>query len=212
MKRILCYGDSNTWGAVPMNSIDDVRRWGPAERWPCVMANALGDDWNLNEEGMPGRKTVHDDPIEGIHLNGKTYLQPCVDSHWPLDVITIMLGTNDLKHKFSLNPIDIAFGVGSILFAINRLVPTWTIAPRLLLVSPAPVIAPGWLEPLFADAEPKALQLASLYKQQAERYGAAFFDAGTVAQVSLVDGVHFDADQHRVLGMAIAAEVSKLFA
>jgi len=212
MKRILCYGDSNTWGTAPMNSIDDVRRWGPGERWPCVMAHALGDDWTLIEEGLPGRTTVHDDPIEGVHLNGKSYLQPCLDSHWPLDVIIVMLGTNDLKHRFSLNPIDIAFGAGALLFAISKLVPAWTSAPRLLLVCPAPVIAAGWLAPLFAGAEPKALQLASLYKQQSERHGAAFFDAGTVARVSPVDGVHLDADQHRVLGMAVAAEVTEVLA
>jgi lysophospholipase L1-like esterase len=210
MKRILCYGDSNTWGTAPMKSIDDVRRWGPNERWPCVMANALGSDWTLIEEGLPGRTTVHDDPIDGIHMNGKTYLQPCLDSHWPLDVIAVMLGTNDLKHKFSLNPIDIAFGVGTLLFAMSRLVPPWTYAPKILLICPAPAVEAGWLAPLFQDAESKAVQLASLYKWQADRHGAAFFDAGTVAKVSPVDGVHFDADQHRALGLAIAGEVKRL--
>jgi lysophospholipase L1-like esterase len=176
------------------------------------MANALGSDWTLIEEGLPGRTTVHDDPIDGIHMNGKTYLQPCLDSHWPLDVIAVMLGTNDLKHKFSLNPIDIAFGVGTLLFAMSRLVPPWTYAPKILLICPAPAVEAGWLAPLFQDAESKAVQLASLYKWQADRHGAAFFDAGTVAKVSPVDGVHFDADQHRALGLAIAGEVKRLIA
>jgi len=143
-------------------------------------------------------------------LNGKTYLQPCLESHWPLDVITVMLGTNDLKPKFSLNPTEIAFGVGALLFTIKSLAPPWTNAPKLLLICPAPAIGSGWLAPLFDGADGKARQMAPLYKWQADRYGAAFFDAGTVAKVSPVDGVHFDADQHRVLGLAIAAEVKKL--
>lgn len=210
MKRVLCYGDSNTWGEAPMKSIDDVRRWGPDKRWPCVMAQSLGSGWTLIEEGLPGRTTVHDDPIEGIHMNGKTYLQPCLESHWPLDVITVMLGTNDLKPKFSLSPTEIAFGVGALLFTIKSLAPPWTNAPKLLLICPAPAISSGWLAPLFDGADDKARQMAPLYKWQADRYGAAFFDAGTVVKVSPVDGVHFDADQHWVLGLAIAAEVKKL--
>jgi lysophospholipase L1-like esterase len=210
MKRILCYGDSNTWGAAPMKSIDDVRRWGPDERWPAVMAQALGDGWTLIEEGLPGRTTVHDDPIEGGHMNGKTYLQPCLESHWPLDVIAVMLGTNDLKSKFSLNATDIALGVGSLLLTIRRLSPPWTKAPKLLLICPPPVTCSGWLAPLFDGADDNARKMAALYKWQADRNGAAFLDAGAVANVSQVDGVHFDVDQHRALGLAVAAEVKKL--
>jgi lysophospholipase L1-like esterase len=210
MKRILCYGDSNTWGNAPMKSIDDVRRWGPDERWPGVMAQALGSGWTLIEEGLPGRTTVHDDPIEGVHMNGKTYLQPCLESHWPLDIITIMLGTNDLKAKFSLNPTDIALGVGALLLAIRRVTPPWTKAPKLLLICPPAATSAGWLAPLFDGAEHKAREMAPLYKWQADRYGAAFFDAGTVANVSPVDGVHLEIDQHRALGLAIAGEVKKL--
>jgi lysophospholipase L1-like esterase len=193
-----------------MKSIDDVRRWGPDERWPCVMARALGGGWTLIEEGLPGRTTVHDDPIEGAHLNGRTYLQPCLESHWPLDIIAVMLGTNDLKPKFSLSPTDIAFGVGALLFTIKSLAPPWTKAPKLLLICPPPVISSGWLAPLFDGAEGKARQMARLYQWQADRYGATFFDAGTVAKVSPVDGVHLEVDQHRALGAAIAAEVEKL--
>jgi lysophospholipase L1-like esterase len=193
-----------------MESIDDVRRWGPDERWTCVMARALGGGWTLIEEGLPGRTTVHDDPIEGVHLNGKTYLQPCLESHWPLDVIAIMLGTNDLKRKFSLGPTDIAFGAGALLFAIKKLAPPWANAPKLLLISPPPAVCTGWLAPLFDGADGKARQLAALYRRQADRFGAAFFDAGTVVTVSPVDGVHLDVDQHRALGLAIAAEVKKL--
>src|SRR5271154_2317577 len=122
MKRVLCYGDSNTWGTAPMKNMDDVRRHEPHVRWPGAMVAALGSDWTLVEEGLGGRTTVHDDPIEGIYKNGKTYLQPCLESHWPLDAIALMLGTNDLKPKFSLSANDIASGIGALLFTIKSLV------------------------------------------------------------------------------------------
>ncbi len=210
MNRIMCYGDSNTYGTAPMESMDDVRRWGPDERWPCVMHKALGADWTLVEEALPGRTTVHDDPIEGIFKNGKTYLEPCLYSHWPLDVITVMLGTNDLKPKFSLGPQDIAFGVGVLLATIKMVTPPWTKAPKLLLISPPHAFASGWLKELFAGSDEKAKRMAGFYKDQAARYGAAFFDAATVAKCSPVDGVHFDVANHKALGLAVAAEVKKL--
>ena len=210
MKRVLCYGDSNTFGQAPMQSLDDVRRFGPDERWPCVMAKTLGAGWTLVEEGLSGRTTVHDDPIEGVYKNGKTYLQPCIESHWPLDVVVIMLGTNDLKAKFGLTPNDIAMGAGVLLYTVRSIVPPWTKAPKMLLICPPPAPGANWLAPWFEGAEPKARALAPLYKVQAERHSAAFFDAGTVARISPVDGVHLDLDQHRALGLAIAAEVRAL--
>ena len=121
-----------------------------------------------------------------------------------------MLGTNDLKPRFSAGPFDIAAGAGALLFAINTLVPPWTKAPRLLLISPPHAISTGWLADMFAGADARAKQLAPLYRTQAERHGAAFFDAAAVAKVSPIDGVHFDAADHQALGRAVAAEVTKL--
>src|SRR5579871_1776222 len=118
MKRVLCYGDSNTWGAAPMKHADDVRRLGPGERWTSVLAQTLGTGWTVVEEGLGARTTVHDDPIDGAHKNGRSYLQPCLESHWPLDVIVVMLGTNDLKPRFGMTATDIALSAGSLLFAI----------------------------------------------------------------------------------------------
>ncbi|HEY4163653.1 MAG TPA: GDSL-type esterase/lipase family protein, partial [Dongiaceae bacterium] len=106
MKTILCYGDSNTFGTAPMHHLDDARRYGPGERWAGVVRLALGAEWWLVEEGLPGRTTVLDDPIEGANRNGITHLSACLESHWPLDVVVIMLGTNDLKARFGMPPQD----------------------------------------------------------------------------------------------------------
>ena len=100
MKTVLAYGDSNTWGAATVARPDD--RYAYEERWPGVMAATLGGGWRVIEEGLPGRTTVHDDPVEGAYMNGKTYLMPCLRSHRPLDVVAIMLGSNDLKARFAV--------------------------------------------------------------------------------------------------------------
>nr|MDQ3302571.1 hydrolase [Actinomycetota bacterium] len=89
MKTVLCYGDSNTWGSNP----ETGERFAPHVRWPGVLAWELGDGFCVIEEGLPGRTTVRDDPIEGAHKNGRTYLRACLESHKPLDLVTVMLGT-----------------------------------------------------------------------------------------------------------------------
>ena len=67
---VLCYGDFNTHGTAPMATLDDMVRLGPAERWPGVLAAVLGAGWRVIEEGLPGRTTVHPDPVSGVHKNG----------------------------------------------------------------------------------------------------------------------------------------------
>ena len=107
MKTVMCYGDSNTWGYNPATQ----QRYPRDERWTGVLQELLGADYRVIEEGLNGRTTVWDDPIEG-YKNGREYLIPCLESQKPLDLVIIMLGTNDLKLRFSLPAYDIAEGAG----------------------------------------------------------------------------------------------------
>ncbi len=104
MKTVLCYGDSNTWGSDP----ETGERFAPDVRWPGVLRRSLGEGYWVIEEGLGGRTTVRDDPIEGAHKNGRAYLRACLESHKPIDLMTIMLGTNDLKARFAASASDIA--------------------------------------------------------------------------------------------------------
>ena len=115
LKEVLCYGDSNTWGYNPITK----ERYEKDERWTGVLQNALGNDYHVIEEGLNGRTTVWDDPIEGFK-NGKTYLIPCLETHKPLDLVIIMLGTNDLKKRFSLSAYDIAQGAGVLIDVVYK--------------------------------------------------------------------------------------------
>jgi lysophospholipase L1-like esterase len=103
MKSVLCYGDSNTWGYDPLTQA----RFPPEVRWTGVLAGCLGADYRVIEEGLNGRTTRWDDPIE-TDRNGLAYLRPCIESHQPLDLVVVMLGTNDLKQRFNLSASDIA--------------------------------------------------------------------------------------------------------
>ena len=97
-KTVLCYGDSNTFGHSVEGDPDN--RYAPSVRWPGVLQACLGDDWQVIEEGLGGRTTVSDDPIEGAYKNGRTPLLAILHSHQPLDWVIIKLGTNDLKTRF----------------------------------------------------------------------------------------------------------------
>jgi len=101
MKTIMCYGDSNTWGCIPLTGQQPPRRYGPAQRWPGVLRRELGDGHWIVEEGLNGRTTVWDDPLEPFR-SGKELLAPCLMTHEPIDLVIVMLGTNDLKRRFGV--------------------------------------------------------------------------------------------------------------
>ena len=139
MRSVLCYGDSNTHGQVPGGTPLD--RYGPAERWPGVMAKELGVGWHVIEEGLSGRTTVRDDPIEGAHKNGRTYLRPCLQSHAVLDLVIIMLGTNDLKARFNQPASEVAMAMGCLVYDIKELKPgPGGSVPEIMIVSPPPML------------------------------------------------------------------------
>jgi len=211
-RAILCFGDSNTHGSIPMERLYESRRLGPAERWPGVAAAALGPGWRIIEEGLPGRTTVHADPIEGAHKNGLAVLPAMLESHRPLDGVVLMLGTNDLKARFALPAGDIALSVECLVDAIlgGECGPAGA-PPRVLVVAPPPILETGCLDFMFAGGAKKSAELAALYCAAAGRRGVDFFDAGTVIRSSPLDGIHFEADQHEALGRAIADKLRAMF-
>ncbi|WP_322093812.1 SGNH/GDSL hydrolase family protein [Paraburkholderia bannensis] len=212
LRTLLCFGDSNTHGTKPLNLPGVLERFGPADRWPGVLAAALGDGWQIVEEGLPARTTVHDDPIEGRHKNGLAYLRPCLESQLPVDVVVLMLGTNDLKARFCVTPADVANSVDVLLETLVacRAGPDGT-TPHVLLMSPAPIQEVGFLGEIFTGGAAKSRLLAPLYERVAVKYGSAFLDAGEFARVSSTDGIHYEADQHHKLGNAVANVVRQRF-
>jgi lysophospholipase L1-like esterase len=212
VKSVLCYGDSNTWGYATVMRPDG--RYGVDERWPGVLRNTLGSGWHVIEEGLPGRTTVNDDPVEGLERNGRTYLLPCLLTHRPIDVFVIMLGTVDLKARFNKTPWEIAAGVGALVtIAKSAAVGPNGSAPEVIVVCPPPTLRDlKQFGDLFVGGHEKSLEIAARYKAMAAELGVRFLDAGSVARSSPAAGFHLEPEGHAALGRAIAVEILGLAA
>jgi len=207
---VLCFGDSNTHGQMPGGSPLD--RYDYERRWPGVLQKELGTGWHVIEEGLSGRTTVRDDPIEGDIKNGRTYLRPCIMSHAPLDLIIIMLGTNVLKARFGQPASEVAMGIGCLIHDIRELAPgPRGRAPEIMIVAPPPMLddIKEW-EPIFMGAQPKSRELALQFEIIADSLEVHFFDAGSVARCDPRDGFHINNEAHKALGLALAREVEAI--
>lgn len=206
---ILVFGDSNSHGTVPLAELGGVARHPKAARWPDVAARAL--EIEVISEGHPGRTTVHDDPIDGVHKNGMRALPAILESHRPLDLVIVMLGTNDCKARFGLRGWDIAAGVGKLAQVVqaSNAGPGGG-APRVMLVAPVPVEETGILAEMFQGGRARSRAIAPALRDEADRLGCAFFDAGRVAEVDGLDGVHMGVAAQQALGLAMAEAVRSM--
>lgn len=213
-RTIMCYGDSLTWGWIPVEAGAPSSRYPYEQRWPGVMAAALGEGYRIIEEGLSARTTSVDDPIDP-RLNGANYLPAALASHMPLDLVIVMLGTNDTKAVYRRSTHDIVQGVAKLVAQIMGSaggVGTLYPAPKTLVVAPPPIKRIGipWFEYALEGAEEKTKGFAAQYEAMATFMGAAFLDAGSVITADGVDGIHFTADNNADLGKAIAAKVKQI--
>lgn len=209
-KRILCFGDSNTFGSRPSGG-----RFDEHVRWPMRMQELLGGEYTVIEEGFGGRTTVFDDPVEGGYKSGAAYLPPCLMSHNPLDLVILMLGTNDLKMRFNMNARTIAEGN----MRLIRLIMQYAMnmegaAPKILLVSP-PVVGEWitktpYIDVFGPDAPEKSEKFAAEYARYARLMRCEYLDAAQYAVPSKTDALHLDQENHLKLAEAMAAKVREI--
>lgn len=210
-KRVLCFGDSNTWGFIPVPHGAPTTRYPREQRWPHVMAGAIGPQIEVIEEALNGRTTDAPDPllpVSGAGADGSAYLPVALASHLPLDLVIVMLGTNDTKPHLGRPAPRIAQGAKKLLDLCRVLdggVGTTYPNPKLLLVCPPPLgtLSPYFVE-MFAGGHAKTAAMPAFYEAMAKLAGAAFLDAGQHIGTDGVDGVHLSADSQRTLGLAIA--------
>ncbi len=210
MRQILVYADSLSWGIIPM-----TRRRLPFEaRWPGVMENALnarGKSVRVIEDCLNGRRTVWADPFKPGR-NGLEGLAQRIEIHSPLALVILMLGTNDFQSMHPHNAWHAAQGIAALVTAIRQApIEPGMPVPPILVVAPPPIESPrGPVAAKFLGAEAKCVGLAAAYREVAAALGCQFFDSATATSASRVDGIHLDADQHLVLGQAMADVVSSL--
>ena len=208
MKQILRYADSLSWGIVPLTR----QRMPFDQRWPGVMEIALraaGHDVRVIEDCLNGRRTVWEDPYRAGR-NGLEGLAQRIEVNSPLELVILMLGTNDFQSMHDFNAWHSAQGIATLVNAIRQApIEPGMPVPRILVVAPPPVLTPqGPIAPKFTGAADKCIGLADAYRDICGELDCEFFDAGQVTSSSKVDGVHLDTDQHLALGQALARIVA----
>ncbi|MCR5774240.1 MAG: SGNH/GDSL hydrolase family protein [Lachnospiraceae bacterium] len=199
MITVLCYGDSNTYGYVPETGL----RYPRNIRYPGRLQQLLGDDYAVIEEGCNGRTTIHDDPIDGWK-NGLDYLKPCLNSHKPVDIVILMLGSNDLKATFHLTAKEIADGAGTLVEVIKSFTrEKQDHIPKIILVSP-PEIGKGiksspFYGAFYEEAIEESKKFPGYYKEVADKHGCIFFNAANYIYPSETDSLHLTPEGHRIL-------------
>lgn len=214
-KHILCFGDSNTHGycADPSDCADGSTRFNENERWTTLLQKKLGGNYLVIEEGLSNRTTVFPDPfLEG--LAAIDTIAPCLKSHEKIDLLIIMLGTNDTKEYFSASAPCIALGM-SRLVKKAMTVECWRCQPNILVIAPPP-IGGGILEKeivrtMGTDCVEKSRQLAKEYKTVCALPGVHFLDAGSLGcEFNKVDCMHLTKRGHAALAAALGSFIPEL--
>lgn len=208
-RRILCFGDSNTWGFDGR----DGGRFDEDTRWTGLLQKALGPAYTIIEEGQNSRTILAEDPILGDKIGGR-YILPCLESQRPLDLLILMLGTNDLKARFGLTAYNICQAMDTFLRRVRSTVDYDPLLQgmKILLLAP-PHLGEGILTAEGCENFRGAVglqhskELAALYRPLAEKYGCAFLDAAQFAAAAPPDYIHMDAENHARLAKALAERI-----
>jgi lysophospholipase L1-like esterase len=215
MKTILCYGDSNAWGNIAGSFNPETmlhQRYDYPERWTGLLQKILGEHYHVIESNLNGRSTSFDEiGIVRPSRNGLTTLPGILEMHYPLDMVVLMLGTNDLKAQYQAEVSCISDGMRQLIHCVKASAFGKNgQMPLILVIAPAPI---QWINsPLckvFFDAHSveKSRQLSSHYQQLAEEENCLFLDSADWVKVSPVDGIHIDKDSHPILAKVVADKI-----
>lgn len=214
MKRVLCYGDSNTWGHHPMTD-GTVTRYADEVRWTGILQDKLAGKVKIIEEGLCGRTIMYDDPI-APDRNGRKFLNCCLSSQQPLDLVILMLGTNDIRHIFTPSVKEIAMGMQTLVkMSQNPEIFGQANIPQVLVIAPAPIrdeIAASDFYGMYdEESVAKSKKLADEYQKILKGMpGVHFLNAGDIAEVSVRDCIHLTTAGHHALGIAVAETVQNI--
>ena len=214
-KHIVCFGDSNTHGycADPSDTVTGSGRFDETERWTCLLQQKLGEEYLILEEGLSGRTTVFPDALHES-MDGLGVIYSTLMSHEPVDLLVIMLGTNDTKERFGVNAACIAIGMERLVCKAQSVMCWKDGKPNVLIVCPPHILPELYSHPggtaMGNGCVEKSQQLAPYLKNTASLLGAAFLDAQGVAEFNRVDGMHLTAKGHRQLAERLAEVIPGL--
>lgn len=216
MKRILIYGDSNSWGYDVTRYLPEInayQRMEAHERWPARVATMLGAEYHVIEDALNGRTTLQEDPYLP-NRNGLMGLRIALDANAPLDLVVIQLGCNELKHMFNLSAGMIARGVERLVQECGQ--PLYGYAPpRVLLIAPAPThpnignMASGFN--FGPQAYGKSLEFGKYYREVARRNHCGFIDCAELnLEINEVDGLHYSRADHAKLAPVVRDKILEM--
>lgn len=207
MKTIFCYGDSNTWGYIPGSG----DRFPYSIRWTGILQKRLGNRYRVIEEGLSGRYTVWNDPFRPGR-NGSKLLLPLLESHAPVSLVILMLGTNDVLHIMENTAYDAALGCSVLIEIVQRSkCGVRGVSPSVLLISPPMISELSDNLALLCHGNPeKSYYFSQYYRQVSEELDCDFLDASKVCKPSDKDGVHLDQDAHLSLALTIEDKLKSL--
>ncbi|MBQ0755831.1 MAG: SGNH/GDSL hydrolase family protein [Amphritea sp.] len=211
MKQVLVYADSLSWGIIP----DSRNRFEFHQRWPGKLEQLLSkesESIRVIEDCLNGRRTVLDDPFKPGR-NGLKGLQQRVEINSPLALVIIMLGNNDFQSSHNFKAAEAAQGVAALIPVIRKApIEPGMPMPEILLISPPPITCPkGTIASKFKGAELKWPGFNKELERIANENQCYFFDAGTVINASMVDGIHLDQEQHQQLAISLKQQVIDIF-
>lgn len=219
--EIMCFGDSNTWGTVARNHINAPNlRYGRDVRWPCVLQDDLGSDYAVSEEGLGGRTSIYTADPAYPYKNGLHMYEGCIKTHHPLDLIILMLGTNDIHLPWKLPEEELGTGIRT-LIELTQAHPEWgrgeSTVPEILIIAP-PVVLPSCPEgrtevyaKFFGEyGTAMSRKFPEVFADIAREYGCHFLSSQDYALPDKLDGVHMDAPSHIRLGHAVADKVREI--
>lgn len=213
-KHIVCFGDSNTHGhcADPQDCADGKNRFNESERWTQLLQSGLGSDYLVLEEGLSGRTTVFPDPLHES-MSGLDVIYSTLMSHEPVDLLIIMLGTNDTKQRLGASAACIGIGMERLVRKAMS-VQCWRGEPKILIICPPHILSEMAVHDCAAAMGEGCIQksrmLAPYFAQVAVNTGAAFLDAQGIAEFNHVDGMHLTAKGHRMLAEKLIQIVKEM--
>lgn len=209
MKNIFCYGDSNTWGFDPVT-------WGRyeyADRWTSVLQDKLGEEYFVTVNALQGRTTAWEHPFLPFR-NGKDHLMMLLESNAPLDLVIVMLGTNDIISMLNLSAEESSSGMLSLVRIIYQSLsgPDGKI-PKIMIISP-PVIGnlSGYMSLYYNSRKDESKKLAEYHKTFSDQFGCSFINSNDFIKVCEPDGLHISRDSQKILGLKVAEEVKIILA
>lgn len=196
MKKILCFGDSNTYGFIPSSG----KRYDENSRWSGILKKLLREEYEIIEAGCNNRTAFCDNPA-GVNETGYKVLPLLLTPD--IDCVILAVGINDLQYLYNISMKDYESGLENLIGLVRTKLPR----AKIILLSPS-VITEDILNSYFAamfdeTSIEKSKQLSAIYERAARKENCKLLDLKKIASPSKTDGLHYEKIEHIKIANAI---------